>query len=101
MFYVTARDGKRTAFLLGPFDSRTEAELWVDAGRKMACDKSPAAWFYLYGTAHARGRDVDGVLNHLMPFCSWNAGGDPASGCDEWATQNDLCAKHLVAAELV
>lgn len=98
MFYVTALDGKRVAFLLGPFDSEDEAEQWVPAATKLACEKDVRAWFYSYGTAAAPHRLRDGVLNDFMPMCSWNAGGDPAAGCDAWALTGGLCSKHADAA---
>lgn len=32
-----------------------------------------------------------------MVQCSANVGGDPVSGCDEWATENGLCPNHNAA----
>lgn len=50
-FYVTARNGKRTAYLLGPYDSKAEAEADVSLGSRLAGGRDPHAHSYAYGTA--------------------------------------------------
>lgn len=50
-YYVTLRRGKRTALLVGPFTTHTEALQWVDPAQRMASDLDPWAHFDLYGTA--------------------------------------------------
>lgn len=50
-FYVTVKDGRRTGFLLGPYDEWTDALGNVDRGRKLAQGANSRAAFYAYGTA--------------------------------------------------
>jgi hypothetical protein len=50
-YYVTAQNGVRTAFLLGPFPSHAEALAEVERGKELAMSVDPFAWFYAYGTA--------------------------------------------------
>jgi hypothetical protein len=50
-FYVTAKDGKRTAYLLGPYDSKAEAEADVSLGAKLAERHDDRAHSFAYGTA--------------------------------------------------
>lgn len=50
MFYVTVINGKRTGFLLGPYDSHQDALDNVERGRELAIDADPFACFYYVGT---------------------------------------------------
>jgi len=60
MFYVTAREGKRAVFLLGPYRTHFEALGNVERGRKLACDYDATgrADFAAYGTAKITGNFV-------------------------------------------
>lgn len=51
LYYVTAREGRKTAFLLGPYVSHPEALARVERGKELAERTDPYAWFYAYGTA--------------------------------------------------
>ena len=53
MYYVTCIDPDtyRCAKLAGPFDTHQEALDRVDDARRAACEKYPAAHWYLFGTA--------------------------------------------------
>jgi hypothetical protein len=50
-FYVTMRDGSRTSWLLGPFNSEPEARELLPAARKQAIDLDPYNHFHAFGTA--------------------------------------------------
>mgnify|MGYP001582287252 CR=1 FL=1 len=50
-FYVTAHDGVRYAFLLGPYLTHCEALAQVEQGRGQAVEANPWAHFYSFGTA--------------------------------------------------
>ena len=50
-FYVTARSGRRAAFLLGPYSSHVIALAHVERGRRLAYQHVRDAIFYAYGTA--------------------------------------------------
>jgi hypothetical protein len=50
-YYVTVRDGGRTALLLGPFQSHKAALAQVGRGRKLADEATPWAAFYAFGTS--------------------------------------------------
>jgi hypothetical protein len=50
-FYVSVKDGQRSGFLLGPYDTHDEALANVDRGRKLAYDADTRAPWYAYGTA--------------------------------------------------
>lgn len=56
-FFVTVRDGKRTGFLLGPYDTHAEALSHVRRGSDLADVADPRAAFYAFGTS----RVLDGV----------------------------------------
>ena len=49
-YYVTCRDGGRTAFLVGPFERHVDALDLVEPARKRACEIDPRAHFYAFGT---------------------------------------------------
>jgi hypothetical protein len=53
-YYVTCIDEEtdRRAALAGPFETHEEALAQVDICRRAACEKYPAAHWYLFGTAH-------------------------------------------------
>lgn len=50
-YFVYARNGDRTAYLLGPYESNEEASSNVDRGRELAEVADPWAHFYHFGTA--------------------------------------------------
>lgn len=50
-FYVTMRDGKRAAFLLGPYDDVRAALANVARGARLAYAIDPATHWYTFGTA--------------------------------------------------
>jgi hypothetical protein len=55
-YYVTARDGPRTYFLAGPYDTHAEALAAVEPVRAVALDETRnasagRAWFMAYGTS--------------------------------------------------
>ncbi len=52
-YFVTVRDGARSGFLLGPYDTHSEALENVDRGRHLAESRDGFAGFYSYGTARA------------------------------------------------
>lgn len=49
-YYVTAVNGKKTSYLLGPYRTHAEALANVERGRRLACEADTWAWFYAYGT---------------------------------------------------
>lgn len=49
-YYVTVKDGKRSGFLLGPFDDHAAALARVDQARKLAEAADCRAAFYSFGT---------------------------------------------------
>ncbi len=51
LYYVTVRDDGRTGFLLGPYDTHTEALANVGEGKRLANAATPWAAFYAFGTA--------------------------------------------------
>jgi hypothetical protein len=51
VFYVTARDGERTAWLAGPFASHGRAIGLIDATRDLAEQVDARAVWYAFGTA--------------------------------------------------
>ena len=55
-FYVTVVDDGRHGFLLGPYDTHSEAKDNVNRGRSLAEKSDVRAAFYGFGTAQA----VDG-----------------------------------------
>lgn len=70
-FYVTLKDGPRTAWLLGPFATHDEALARVDEAWNRACDVDPRCHFAFRGTASiTRDAALDtfpqGRLNSLM-----------------------------------
>jgi hypothetical protein len=50
-FYVTMRNGSRTAWLLGPFNSEQEAREMLPAARTKAIEIDPYNHFHAFGTA--------------------------------------------------
>lgn len=50
-FYVTVQDAGRTGFLLGPYDTHTEALGKVERGRGLAEAANSRAVFYAFGTS--------------------------------------------------
>ena len=58
-YYVTARDGPRTYFLAGPYDTHVEALAAVEPARAIAMDETrnrewARAHFMAYGTSRAQ-----------------------------------------------
>lgn len=70
-FYVTVKDGPRTGVLLGPYDTKDEAESRVKDGKRLAESVNSRAFWYAYGVTRVvmqPGADLPaGKLNHLMP----------------------------------
>jgi hypothetical protein len=68
-FYVTVQDAGRTGFLLGPYDSKSEAESNVKLGQRLAEQVNDRAFWYAYGVTRVvmkPGIDLPaGKLNHL------------------------------------
>ncbi len=56
-FYVTARDGDRVAWLLGPFDTHQQALDRVEEGKRLAIKADPFAHFYGFGTSSYLGEN--------------------------------------------
>lgn len=50
-YYVTARDGKRIAWLLGPYADHAEAIEHVERGTALLAERDRWAWAYEIGTA--------------------------------------------------
>lgn len=57
-WYVTVKDGARTGFLLGPYETWRAAEGMVDRGRELACAADAWAHFYAYGVTKVTGAKV-------------------------------------------
>lgn len=57
-FYVTVKDGARTGWLCGPYETKAEAERKVARGRELACDADAWAHFYAYGVTKVTGAKV-------------------------------------------
>jgi hypothetical protein len=68
-FYVTVKDAGRTGWLLGPYDSKAEAEGKVTLGAKLAGQHDDRAHFYAYGVARLAMRPGQalpkGILNDV------------------------------------
>jgi hypothetical protein len=65
--YVTVRHAGRVGFLAGPFRSRRDAELRVDAARREAEKIDPWAGFYAFGTSRVlTTAPRPGVLNERL-----------------------------------
>lgn len=59
-YYVVVRDGKRTGWLLGPYDEHADAIENVSRGRKLAEGANHRAWSYAFGTARVQpGLDIN------------------------------------------
>lgn len=67
-YYVTAINGKSTAWLAGPFrDGHRAALNMVAAAKKIAQEVDPRAFWYAYGTARTDySYDRAGVLNERL-----------------------------------
>ncbi len=93
MFYVTARDGRRTAFLLGPFQEHSEALRWVNRARQEACDRDIRAWFYSYGTSRlTKSKSLpNGILNKVVGLYTCDH-----EGCRKTVEsfEGDFCSDH-------
>lgn len=50
-YYVSVRDGRRSALVLGPFPIHQLALDRVSAVKKRVVEDNPWAWFYAWGTA--------------------------------------------------
>lgn len=50
-YYVVARNGKRIAWLLGPYADHAEAIEHVEQGRELLTERDSWAWAYDIGTA--------------------------------------------------
>lgn len=53
-YYVTVRDGSRTGWLLGPYETHAEALANVQRGNDLANRADPRAHWYAFGTARIR-----------------------------------------------
>ena len=62
-YYVTAIDGTRHAFLLGPYDHHQDALDMVDEGRRIAQELDRRAIWYAFGTARVADYRKAGILN--------------------------------------
>lgn len=73
-FYVTARRGQRTAWLLGPYARHADALANVERANAAACEIDPACWFDGFGTTQATVREgrsaPPGVLNDRIDLYS-------------------------------
>jgi hypothetical protein len=70
-FYVTARDGRRTAWLLGPYTTHGEALDRVADGSRLARQADDRAAFYAFGTTRiVSGPRPAGVLNSRLEAAS-------------------------------
>ena len=65
-YYVSAIDGDRHTFLLGPYATHAEALAHVADGRRLALWVDSKAHWYAYGTARATDYSKPGVLNDLL-----------------------------------
>ena len=63
-FYVTMKDGPRTAWLLGPFAEHESALSAVPAATKLAQEIDPRGCWYAFGTSSI---DRDGAISDLPP----------------------------------
>lgn len=69
-YFVTMRRDKRTAFLLGPYTTHTEALANVSTGRDLARKVDPWADFDAFGTSSLpAGSGLVVKLNSLLPAC--------------------------------
>jgi len=50
VFFVSVHDGRRTGFLLGPYDTHGEAIANVERSKRLAQGADPKADTYTYGT---------------------------------------------------
>lgn len=65
-FYVTMRQGERTAFLAGPYAAHEDAVKAVCSARRLAIHIDGWAHFYSFGTASLDPPARMGVFNHLI-----------------------------------
>lgn len=70
-FYVTLKDGERTAWLLGPFRDHEKAKAAVDATAKKAEEFDARAFWYARGTSSITTEGdatlPNGKLNAFLP----------------------------------
>jgi hypothetical protein len=67
-YYVSMRDAKRTALLVGPFkDNHARALECVDPARREASDLRPEYHFCSYGTVRFDADQGHGILNASFP----------------------------------
>ena len=73
-YYVTALDGTRIAWLVGPFETHREAIKMVGAVKRLTTDYEPRATFWAFGTAQfylpgEGGHNLpQGTLNHRLAY---------------------------------
>lgn len=66
-YYVTLRDGNRTAWLAGPYETHREALNKVEPVYALALEIDPRAWFMARGTASIISDNLPiGRLNKLL-----------------------------------
>lgn len=70
MFYVTMKSELRVSILLGPFDTKEEAEAHVAAAQEEAIKRDPYNHFYAFGVSRidteALKRIPKGILNQSL-----------------------------------
>jgi len=68
-YYVTLKDGERTAWLLGPFSDHERAKAAVKEAADKAEDIDPRAYWYAHGTSSIDTEKTlpPGKLNDLLP----------------------------------
>lgn len=73
-FYVSVESGGRHGLLLGPYDSKAEAEGNVSRGARLAAQVNDRAHFYAYGVTRVvvqPGQELPkGRLNDIEPATS-------------------------------
>lgn len=81
-YYVDVIDGKRVAYLLGPFKKHEDALNWVDPVRNYTNEQWLESHFYAFGTCKRPNGYVDGKLNsHFSTSGQWDGTGDNLSEC--------------------
>lgn len=57
IFYVTVQRGHQTQLALGPFDSKDEAQQWMDEAQRVGKDRDPSTAFDSWGITKATVRE--------------------------------------------
>lgn len=68
-YYVSAVDGKRSAYISGPYATHPEALAQVDVARRIASKHDPRSHFAAFGTMRCKPETTaPGVLQRVLGY---------------------------------